>query len=143
MYIAAIAAGAANPVQAGTNAELRKTLHEAILPAVAVYLSGLVGVLLVQLFVREGWPSAERLAGTPWWAWLGGVISIASTLAGITLAQRMGSGVFTGLSVTASLVSSVLLDHFGWIGFKAHPVSLPRILGCGLMVAGLWLVSRF
>ena len=64
-------------------------------------------------------------------------------MAGITFAQRMGSGVFTGLSVTASLIASVVLDHFGWIGFKVHPASWPRVLGCALMVAGLWIVARF
>lgn len=142
-YLAALASGAANPAQAGANAELRKSLHGALVPAVAVYLSGLCGVLIIQLFVREGWPTADRLARTPWWAWLGGLLSIASTMAGITLAQRLGSGVFTGLSLTAAIISSVLLDHFGWIGFKVHPASWPRVLGCGLMVCGLWLVSKF
>jgi bacterial/archaeal transporter family-2 protein len=142
-YLAAIAAGAANPAQAGANAELRKALNQPIVPALAVYLSGLCGVLLIQLIVREAWPDADRLARTPWWAWLGGLLSIASTMAGITLAQRLGSGVFTGITVTASLVSSILLDNFGWIGFKVHPATWPRELGCGLMIAGLWLVSKF
>ncbi len=142
-YLAALAAGAANPAQAGANAELRKSLQGALVPAVAVYLSGLCGVLIIQLILREGWPSADRLARTPWWAWLGGLLSIASTMAGITLAQRLGSGVFTGLSLTAAIISSVLLDNFGWIGFKVHPASWPRVLGCALMVCGLWLVSKF
>jgi bacterial/archaeal transporter family-2 protein len=142
-YLAAIAAGAANPAQAGANAELRKTLGQAILPAISVYLSGLIGVALIQLIVREGWPGSDKFAHTPWWAWFGGALSIASTFAGITLAQRMGSGVFTGLSITASVVTSVVLDNFGWVGFKVHPVSWPRAAGCVLMVAGLWLVSKF
>lgn len=143
LYLAAMAAGAANPAQAGANAELRKALNETVLPAIAVYLSGLLGMLLIQLFVREAWPAGNRFAQTPWWAWLGGPLSIASTVAGITLAQRMGSGIFTGINVTAALVSSVLLDNFGLIGFKVHPASWPRLAGCTLMIAGLWLVSKF
>jgi transporter family-2 protein len=143
IYLAAIAAGAANPAQAGSNAELRKSIGQPVFAALWVYVSGLVGVLLVQMIVREAWPDGQKFAATPWWAWMGGLISIASTVAGLMLAQRLGSGVFTGISITASLAMSVVLDHFGWIGFKIHPASWPRILGCSLMIAGLWLVSKF
>ena len=143
IYLAAIAAGAANPGQSGANAELRKSLGVAIVTAVWVYLSGLIGMLAMQVFVREAWPGAQKIAAVPWWAWLGGLLSIASTMTGITLAQRLGSGVFTGISVTASLVASVILDNFGWMGFKLHPVSWPRMAGCALMIVGLWLIGRF
>lgn len=142
-YLAAIAAGAANPGQSGANAELRKGLSAALWPAMFVYLSGFAGVLIIQIFMRETFPAAQKWAGVPWWAWTGGLLSIGSTVAGITLAQRMGSGVFTGLSVTAALIMSVFLDHMGWLGFKEHQASFPRLLGCVLMVAGLWLVSKF
>ncbi len=139
----AIAAGAMNPAQAGANAQLKKSMDGPLFSALVVYVSGLVGVLLIQLIVREHWPASGKLAQTPWWAWTGGALSIAATLAGITFAQKMGSGVFTGLSVTAALVSSVVLDNFGLIGFEVHPASWPRLVGCALMVAGLWMVARF
>jgi transporter family-2 protein len=142
-YLLAIAAGAANPAQAGANAELKKCIDQALFTATAVYISGFIGVLLIQLFVREPWPAAQKLAATPWWAWTGGLLSIAATVAGLTFAQKMGSGVFTGISVTASLAMSLVLDNYGWMGFKVHPVSWPRILGCSLMVVGLWLVAKF
>ncbi len=74
---------------------------------------------------------------------MGGLISIASTMAGLTFAQKMGSGVFTGLSVTAAVVTSILLDHFGLIGFKVHPATPMRIAGAVMMIAGLWLISKF
>ena len=64
-------------------------------------------------------------------------------MAGLLLAHRLGSGVFTGLSVTAAILVSVVLDHFGLLGFKVHPASAMRIVGCVLMIGGLWLVSRF
>ena len=143
MYLLAVGAGIANPAQAGANAELRKNTEHALFSAAVVYFSGLLGVLFIELIVRQALPSSGRLAATHWWSWTGGLLSIASTLAGLTLAQRMGSGVFTGLSVTASLAMSIVLDNFGWIGFKVHPASWPRVLGCGLMIAGLWLVARF
>lgn len=143
MYLLAAAAGAANPAQAGANAQLKKSLDEALFAAAVVYISGLIGVLIIQALVRQAWPGSDKLVRVPWWAWMGGLLSIASTLSGITFAEKMGSGVFTGLSVTASLATSIVLDNFGWMGFKVHPVSWPRVLGCGLMIAGLWVMAKF
>ncbi len=143
-YLFAIAAGSANPVQAGANAELNKDLASPVWSCLFVYASGFMGVLVIQLILRQAWP-ADRLGlgKIPWWAWAGGLLSIGSTIAGLTLAQKMGSAVFTGLSLTASLVTSVVLDQFGWIGFKPHPASPLRLTGSALLVAGIWLIAKF
>ena len=53
------------------------------------------------------------------------------------------AGVFTRLSVTAAIITSVLLDQFGLFGFKVRPASPLRICGCALMITGLWLVAKF
>jgi len=143
IYLAAIAAGIANPVQTGASAQLRKSVNQPVFAAAYVYFGGLLVVLLIQLIVRQAWPSTDKFASVPWWAWTSGALSVAATMAGILLAQKLGSGVFTGISVTAAIATSIALDNFGWVGFKQHPASWPRILGGGLMIAGLWLVSKF
>ena len=143
VYLIALAAGAANPFQSGTNAELNKQLQHPVLAGAIVYASGLLSLLLLQAIGRQSLPNSPQFGSVPWWAWLGGAISVLSTMAGLTLAQRMGSGIFTGASVTAALITSVLLDHFGAIGFRQHPASPARVAGCILMIAGLWMVSRF
>ena len=146
--VIALAAGAANPFQAGANAELNKHLGQPALAGLWVYASGLAGLLVIAVAGRQlGSANLARagaaVAHVPWWAWMGGLVSIGSTMAGLLLAQRLGSAMFTGLSITASLVASVLLDQFGWIGFRQHPASPARLAGCVLLVAGVWLVSRF
>lgn len=143
VILVAVAAGAANPFQSGTNAELQGHWHQSLWSTGWVYLSGLVGILLLQAFVRQPLPQSSAFHGAPWWAWTGGLISIAATMAGVTLAHRLGSGVFTGLTITASVLVSILLDHLGLIGFKQHTASPLRIAGGALMVLGMWLISRF
>lgn len=142
-YLLALASGAANPLQSGTNAQLNKQLGSPVWAGIAVYLTGLLGLLLVQLFLREHLPSASRIHSTSWWAWFGGFVSIFATMAGLTLAQRLGSGIFTGLTLTASILTSVILDHLGWVGFQQHTATPLRLLGCSLLVASVWLVVRF
>ncbi len=146
--LVAVAAGVANPFQSGTNAELNKQLGQPALAGLWVYGSGLVGLLLLALLARQFSPGFLPRAGaaagnTPWWAWLGGSLSIASTMAGLLFAQQLGSGIFTALSVSASVGMSVAVDQFGWIGFKQHAASPARLLGCVLLLAGVWLISRF
>ena len=85
----------------------------------------------------------EKLSEVPWWAWTGGLLSIGATMAGISFAKKMGSGTFTGISVTAALATSIALDHFGLIGFTVHRASAGRLIGGALMVAGLWMIAKF
>lgn len=143
LFLIAVASGISNPFQSGTNAQLNKQLGSPLWATIFVYASGLLGLLVAQLIARQVFPNAARFAGVSWWAWLGGLISVISTVAGLTLAQKLGSGVFTGASVTAALVTSVLLDHFGLLGFRQHSASPARLAGCALMVGGLWLIARF
>lgn len=145
--LVALLAGAANPFQAGTNAELNKQLHQPLLAGLWVYLTGLAGLLVAAaaapLLTRHSYAGVlGRVGHVSWWAWLGGLISIASTMAGLALAQKLGSGLFTGLTLTASILMSVLLDQFGLIGFRQHSASPLRIVGCCLLVGGVWLVAR-
>jgi transporter family-2 protein len=64
-------------------------------------------------------------------------------MTGLTLAHKLGSGLYTGLTLTSSLLTSVLLDHFGLMGFEHHPVTGMRGLGAALMITGIWLIARF
>ena len=139
----ALLAGLANPFQSGTNAELKTQLAQPLWATMWVYGTGLVGVLLVQLFARQPLPASAHVHAVPWWAWMGGLISILATFAGLMFAQQLGAGVFTGITITVSVVVSILLDHFGLIGFKHHTASPLRVAGGVLMVGGVWLVSKF
>ena len=138
----ALAAGTANPLQSATNAELNRQLGTPIWAGIVVYATGLLGLTLILLFAREAMPAAGTLASVHTWAWFGGLISVGSTMAGLLLAQRLGSGVFTGLTLTASLVMSMVIDQFGLLGFRQHAASPGRIAGCALMIGGVWLICR-
>ena len=141
-FLLAVAAGVANPFQSGVNAELNKQLTRPVWTGIIVYASGLLGLILVQLVTRQQVP-VGKLAGVPWWAWMGGLISIISTMVGLTLTQKLGSGLFTGLSLTAAVLTSVALDHFGLAGLRQHTASPGRLAGCALLIAGIWLVAKF
>ena len=37
---------------------------------------------------------------------------------------------------------ALLLDHFGWAGYRESPVSPAKLAGLGLVVAGIALIQR-
>jgi bacterial/archaeal transporter family-2 protein len=137
----AVLSGAANPVQSAAHGQLSKQLQQWAWSGLVVYIVGMLGMLAVLAVVRQPLP-VQQAHQVSWWAWTGGLISIFSTIAALLLVQKLGSGIFTSLSVTSALVMSVLLDQFGLLGMKQHPVSVGRLIGCGLLIVGVWLVGR-
>jgi transporter family-2 protein len=142
-FAVALIAGALITVQTGSNARLKEALGQA-LPAVIVSSSlGVVLLLAVTLAARIPWPSLPSVTSTPWWGWLGGVLGAIYAVTTVLLARELGAGTLTALVVTGQLVCSVVLDHFGWVGFTEHAAGVGRIVGCGLMVIGFCLIARF
>ena len=144
LYGIALLAGVASAVQPGQNAGLARSLARPLLAgavSLGVSIAAIVAVMLATgLF---GLPAQDRLAQVPWWAWLGGLMSAAIMAAQLYVSRAIGAATFLGLIVTAGVVTSILLDHFGLVGFKVHPAGLWRILGGALMIAGVGLVARF
>ncbi len=137
-----IAAGALTTVESGANAKLTDTLGG---PWWAALLFSIITVILLIgiVLVAAGPFPAGRLGSVPWWAWTGGVISTCYIISMMVAPGVLGAGVFTGLTVTASLVASVVLDHYGLVGFPVHPASLGRLIGTALMIGGIALVAVF
>ena len=83
------------------------------------------------------------MAAAPWWAWTGGLLATVFILAQLFAAEQLGSAVFMTLTVTAAVGMSLLLDHFGLVGFKEHPLGWGRAAGAVLIFAGLGLIARY
>jgi bacterial/archaeal transporter family-2 protein len=144
LYGVALLAGLATAVEPGQNAGLAKSLARPLLAGVVSLAVSIGTIALIMLVTGQvGLPGTDRLAQVPWWAWLGGLMSAALTAAQLYLSKAIGAATFLGLIVTAGVITSILLDHFGLVGFKVHPAGLWRILGGALMIAGVGLVARF
>jgi hypothetical protein len=92
--------GSFSAVQAGANAQLRKSLDQPLLAALCVYGSALIALLIALPFTRLSGIAQSKVAEVPWWAWVGGLLSIMSTMGGLMLAEKMGSMFFTATTVT-------------------------------------------
>ena len=138
-----VIAGSLTTVQSGFNGALNKALQAPVLTALVIVAGNVVVYASVCLFTGLPSASSERMGQVPWWAWFGGVLGGLYILSVIFFAQKLGAAMFTGLTVTAGIITSVALDHFGLAGFEQHSAGIWRIMGCVVMIAGLTAVCVF
>ncbi|MBE7196553.1 MAG: DMT family transporter [Parafilimonas terrae] len=142
LYGIALLAGVANAIEPGQNATLSRMSGQPILAGIVCFALALLSFLIAMLVTgQRSLPGRATLAQVPWWAWPGGVLGAAVVLAQLYLAESLGAAPFLGLVVTGGVITSILLDHFGLVGFKTHRASRWRVLGGALMVVGVTLVA--
>lgn len=130
-------------LQSGSNAMLQKTLHAPLWAAAIVCAVTLVASLAAALVAGEKLPSLGEMTNVHWLAWVGGLFGLCFVLATVYASPKLGAGLFIALIVTASTVTSLLLDHFGLMGFAVREAHLGRIAGGVLMIAGVALIAAF
>jgi len=140
-YLAfAFAAGAMLPLQFGINAELARWIESPVRAALVSFAVGTAVLLAAAVPVMRRWPELERLGAAPWWVWVGGALGAFYVLGSIVTAPRLGAATLVALILAGQAVASLLVDHFGWVGFEEHPVTPGRLLGVALLAAGVLLV---
>jgi transporter family-2 protein len=87
-------------------------------------------------------PTQKDLAEMPRWAVVGGLVGAVQVYAGLTLVNKVGAGPFVGFTVTAALIASLLIDHFGWFRMQTHPLNATRVIGGLLLIGGVTLVAK-
>jgi transporter family-2 protein len=143
LYLLAFVAGAALVVQIGMNAVIGQAFGGNSIGAAFVnFTVGSLGLLLFLLATRAAFPQREQIAAVPAWAWFGGLIG-AFYVATVTIAgPRVGALAVLALTVAGQMAASLLVDHFGLLGFPREPVTLIKLFGAGLLFAGVVLVAR-
>jgi transporter family-2 protein len=82
-------------------------------------------------------PTQKDFAKMPWWAVVGGLVGAVQVYAGLTLVDKVGAVPFVGFTVTAALITSLLIDYFGWLRMQPHPLNAGRAIG------GISLIAKF
>ncbi len=136
-------AGTVMPIQAGINSQLAKNLAS---PAQAAFISFLGGVLCMAVYcVLSGafFPSVAKLVKLSPLLLTGGLWGCVMILTAIFFAPRIGAATLVSCLITGQLLCSILLDHFGMIGYTQHVASPMRILGMVFLLVGIFLIRKF
>ncbi|HYA80031.1 MAG TPA: DMT family transporter [Methylocystis sp.] len=125
------------------NGALRNALTNPWLASLVSFLPIVALLSCIWLCFPRPMPTLEGVEAMPWWAPLGGVIGAFAVVAGLMFVNKVGAGPFAAWLISANILMSVVIDHYGWFGMDAHALSGWRIVGAALMVAGVALITNF
>jgi transporter family-2 protein len=134
----ALAAGAMLPIQFGINAQLATWVGGSLRAALVSFVVGALGLLVAVLLAARGWP--DRTVDAPWWVWIGGLLGAFYVLGSIVTAPKLGAATLVALILAGQAIASLLVDHYGWVGFDEQPITVLRVVGVLLLAGGVALV---
>jgi transporter family-2 protein len=133
--------GAMIAVQAPTNAMLAKAGGSPVLAALISFAVG-TAALLVTWIASGNRPGLSVWSGLPWYAWLGGLYGAIFVAIAAYAAPRIGLASLITIGVAGQIAAALWLDHLGALGLPREPISLGRVAGALLVIAGVVLVRR-
>ena len=140
LYLLAFAAGVVLTVQVGVNSSLRAAVGHPVMAALISFVIGSAALLAFLLLMRAPWPERAQLTAAPAWVWLGGVLGAFYVVSTIIVGPRLGAAALLALIVLGQLLTSLLVDNFGWLGFPEQPLTLLRLLGALMLFGGVLLL---
>lgn len=102
----------------------------------------LTGALVMVTITGRGTMTRETLATVPWWVFLAGLVGLVFVLVGVTVAPVTGALLFIVSVIAGQLFGALVVDHFGLFGVAVRHISLARVGGLALVLAGAFLVQR-
>ena len=137
-YLLAIAAGLGITLQTTLNGQLAKGVGgDSVAAALFSFTAGAVCLGVFSLMRGGIVASLAAIPAQPWWSLLGGLLGAGALLSYVVLAPKIGLSALLGLAIAGQIISSLAIDHFGLMGASERPVSLVKLAGSMVMLAGL------
>jgi len=139
----ALVSGAILPVQATINFRMSKQVGGPVVSAFVSFAVGTIG-LLVYLVCTKQFSIRQIIAQpSPWWIWIGGLLGAVYVSSVVVLVPRLGVALAFSLIIAGQMVMAIIFDHFGWLGLAVKEISVGKIIGVLLLVAGVVLVRKY
>jgi len=131
----ALVAGITMAFQGSLNAILGKAVG--LLEATfVVHLVGTVTVVIVLMLSRLGKTGLDQIGQAPWYAVLGGALSVLIIYAVVASISKLGVASATTLIILGQISAAVLIDHFGVFGLRQIPFTWWKFAGIALLATG-------
>lgn len=142
-----VIAGMCSAMQAGINGYLGKAIGSPLKAAMVSFLVGTV-VLAIICFImkiKSGSQKVQEKSGKkyPWWIWIGGMLGAFSIFLNVYLTGGIGVGMTVTLIVIGATTGGILVDTFGLFGAEKKPLTVMKIVGLLIMIAGAASIKLF
>ncbi|MEP7318252.1 MAG: DMT family transporter [Panacibacter sp.] len=135
--------GAMIPVQAVLNTRLGRLTGGPLMGSLMSFTVGLICLFALNLATNStAIIELKPTATGPWYLWLGGILG-AIFVGYITwVNQQQGVALTFALVVSGQIFMSLIVDQYGLFGSMVQHITLEKIIGAALIIAGLVLIKK-
>jgi transporter family-2 protein len=139
--VLALVSGVLMAVQGSLNSVLSKVvgLWEATF---IVHITGTVILFFVLFFFKIGRGSLAVWSHAPWYAYLGGVVSVFIIYLVAASIPEVGVSNATTAIIVGQVLTAVIIDHFGGFGLERIPCGWNQLAGLVLLAIGAKLLLK-
>jgi len=139
-----IASGAAGGLQVAVNGYLGAVVGSAFQATLFSTGNGLVIMVLICAVlsrIRPDWRAhPDRSIKNRWWLWTGGFCGVACVGANVMLARVFGTGMAVVVTLIGQIGGGIVVDRIGFLGIEKKPVTVRKLAGFALVIAGAVLI---
>jgi bacterial/archaeal transporter family-2 protein len=135
--------GVALTIQVAFNTVISNIISSPIIAATITFVVGSIGLFIFLVIMQQPWPDLKSYTNIPWWAWTAGLLGAFYVAGAIIAAPKIGIATLFALVVAGQLLSALIIDHYGALGFDVQPVTLWKIAGAILIILGVVLIKLF
>ncbi len=140
LYLLVISAGVSFVFQQAVNANLSTQIGSPWWAGFISYLGGTLAMFAMIVALRQPWLTAPAIARTSLISWTGGLFGAIYIAISILLLPRLGAALVVALIVLGQMLGALVFDHFALLGVPENPISLTRLVGAALLIAGVVLI---
>ncbi|MDR7220597.1 DMT family transporter [Aminobacter aminovorans] len=139
-----VLAGAFIAIQAPINAQLARGLGVPVAAAAISFLSGAIVLGVITLLTtRTQGLVIDWKAPAPWLFVVGGVLGAVYVTSTVLLTPRIGAAALMAFLVAGQLLAGMLVDKAGILGVAVREISMGRIVGAVLLLAGALMIRIY
>ena len=141
--VAGLAAGCLLGTQPSVNGYLVGQVMHPLQASLISFFTGTL-ILIVLSLATGAFPPQFSVPASqlPWWAWCGGAIGVVMVTTSLIFVPRIGSLPWFAAVMTGQTVIAIVLDHYGLLGNPKAAATPLRLLGAGLLVAGVLVIVQ-
>ena len=140
LVAAALGVGAFVPIQTAVNDRLRASIGSPIPTAFVSVFSAFLFAVIIALVVSGGSFDLARAAGEPWWVWIGGIMGVIFITGNVIIFPKLGVVETIVIPILGQVIMALAIDHFALFAAVENKISLWRLVGAAVVIAGIVMV---
>ncbi|WP_042274297.1 DMT family transporter [[Clostridium] dakarense] len=106
--------------------------------SVIIHVIGLVGIIIVLIATKS---KIKNLKNIPFYMYTGGLIGVLTVIFSNMSFTKLGVSLTISLGLCGQLVTSIIIDHFGYFNLPVTKFNKKKIIGFVIIILGIFVMT--